>query len=290
MKFSIIIPTFKNFNYLILAIKSIKKNSSFKNEIIIHINGNDFKTENYLLRHKIKYTKSFKNIGLCSGVNLAAKLSSTNYIVYAHDDMYFLPKWDHYIGKEINKHNSKLFYFSSTQISNIPDKGGKDKANHIHFNAGENVKNFNEKKLLENYDKLKFYDLQGSHWAPHIVHKDIWDRIGGFSEEFDPGFGSDPDLNMKLWKVGVRVFKGINKSRIYHFGSLTTRKNKKIVRNDGAKTFLLKWGITINFFVKYYLLRGRIYKGELLKPKLTFLYLFDLIKCKIKFLFKFYGK
>ena len=42
---------------------------------------------------------------------------------------------------------SKLFYFSSTQISNIPDKGGKDKANHIHFNAGENVKNFNEKKL-----------------------------------------------------------------------------------------------------------------------------------------------
>ena len=153
-----------------------------------------------------------------------------------------------------------------------------------------NVKNFNEKKLLENYDKLEFYDLQGSHWAPHIVHKDIWDRIGGFSEEFDPGFGSDPDLNMKLWKAGVRVFKGINKSRIYHFGSLTTRKNKKIVRNDGAKTFLLKWGITINFFVKYYLLRGSIYKGELLKPKLTLLYLFDLIKCKIKFLFKFYGK
>ena len=48
MKFSIIIPTFKNFNYLILAIKSIKKNYSFKNDIIIHINGNDFKTENYL--------------------------------------------------------------------------------------------------------------------------------------------------------------------------------------------------------------------------------------------------
>ena len=46
----------------------------------------------------------------------------------------------------------------------------------------------------------------------------------GFSEEFNPGFGSDPDLNMKLWKYGVRIFKGISKSRVYHFGSLTARK------------------------------------------------------------------
>ena len=289
-KFSIIIPTYKNFNYLILAIKSIKKNSSYNNEIIIHINGNDFKTENYLKKNKIKYTKSFKNIGLCSGVNLASKKSSTNYIVYAHDDMYFLPKWDYYLYKEIIKNKSKLFYFSATQISNIPDSGGKDLANHIHFNAGNDIKSFNEKKLLKNFNKLKFYDLQGSHWAPHVIHKDIWNRVGGFSKEFDPGFGSDPDLNMKLWKIGVRVFKGINKSRIYHFGSLTTRKNKKITPNDGAKTFLLKWGISINFFVKYYLLRGSIYKGKLENPKITFFYFFDFFKCTIKYFLKQYGK
>ena len=289
-KFSIIIPTYKNFNYLILAIKSIKKNSSYNNEIIIHINGNDFKTENYLKKNKIKYTKSFKNIGLCSGVNLASKKSSTNYIVYAHDDMYFLPKWDYYLYKEIIKNKSKLFYFSATQISNLPDSGGKDLANHIHFDAGNNIKTFNEKKLLKNFNKLKFYDLQGSHWAPHVIHKDVWNRVGGFSKEFDPGFGSDPDLNMKLWKIGVRVFKGINKSRIYHFGSLTTRKNKKITRNDGAKTFLLKWGISINFFVKYYLLRGSIYKGELESPKISFFYFFDFFKCTIKYFLKQYGK
>ena len=41
---------------------------------------------------------------------------------------------------------------------------------------------------------------------------------------------------------GVRIFKGINKSRVYHFGSLTTRKNKELLRNNGNKTFLLKWG------------------------------------------------
>jgi len=42
MKLSIIIPTFNNLNYLKLFLSSIKNNSSFKHEIILHINeGSD---------------------------------------------------------------------------------------------------------------------------------------------------------------------------------------------------------------------------------------------------------
>ena len=66
---------------------------------------------------------------------------------------------------------------------------------------------FDEEFLLSNYEHLQFHDLQGSHWAPHIIHKKIWDRIGGFSEEFNPGIGSDPDLNMKLWSQNIRIYK-----------------------------------------------------------------------------------
>ena len=29
----------------------------------------------------------------------------------------------------------------------------------------------------------------------------MWNKIGGFSEEFFPGTGSDPDLNMKLMET-----------------------------------------------------------------------------------------
>ena len=36
--FSIIIPTYNNINYLKLCIESIKKNSNFNHEIIIHVN------------------------------------------------------------------------------------------------------------------------------------------------------------------------------------------------------------------------------------------------------------
>ena len=287
MKFSIIIPTLKNFRYLKLAIDSIKKNSSFENELIVHLNGDDLETENFLNSQGIKYTKSSINIGLCSGVNLASKKSTTEYIVYAHDDMYFLPKWDFYLAEEINNLNSNFFYFSSTQISHISDKKVKEIPNHIHFNAGENIDTFDEKKLLENFEKLDFYDLQGSHWAPHVIHKDIWNKIGGFSEEFNPGDGSDPDFCMKLWFNNVRVFKGISKFKVYHFNSLTTR-NDKVKLNNGTKIFLLKYGFNPKFFRKYYLKGNNSiipYRGILDEPKNNFFMFIELIVNKLKYLF-----
>ena len=290
MTFSVIIPTFNNFDYLKISIDSLKKNSTFNNEIIVHINGNDNKSENFLRQFNIKYTKSINNIGLCSGVNMASKLSSCHYIIYAHDDMYFLPKWDFFLYEEIKRFNTELFYLSSTQISHIPDTGGHEIPNHIYFDAGDNIDNFDEKKLLDNYEKLKFYDLQGSHWAPHVIHRDIWNRIGGFSEEFNPGFGSDPDLNMKLWKIGVRIFKGVNQSRIYHFGSLTTRKNKSVKQNNSRLTFLLKWKITMDFFIKFYLKRGRIFNGPLSEPSLSLSYLSNYLFSKLKYYFYLWKK
>ena len=283
MEFSIIIPTFQNYKYCKLTIDSIKKNSSYNHEIIVHLNGNDEQTEKFLIKNDLVYTKSPDNIGLCSGVNLAAKKSSKNYILYSHDDMYFLPDWDNALVSEIKSLQNNNFYFSMTQISYTgPVKGS---IQHIQFDCGASIEKFNESKLLSGFRALKFKNLQGSHWAPHLIHKSIWDKIGGFSEEFNPGFASDPDLNMKLWNEGIRIFKGVSASRLYHFGSITTRKRKNIIRNDGKKTFLRKWKITVDFFVKHYLKRGTEYNGPLLEPNKNFVYIIDYITAKSKYFF-----
>ena len=73
MNFSIIIPTLENYRYLENCINSITKNSTFDHEIIVHLNGHCNSSENFLKEKKISYTKSLKNIGLCSAVNIAAK-------------------------------------------------------------------------------------------------------------------------------------------------------------------------------------------------------------------------
>jgi glycosyltransferase involved in cell wall biosynthesis len=283
MKISIIIPTYKNFNHLKLCIESIENNSTYQHQIIVHINGEDTNTEKFLLNKKIEFTKSINNIGLCSGVNIASKKTKTDYVMYSHDDMYFLPLWDFHLEKEIKSLNTKLFYLSLTNLSYMPALKGD--LQHIYYDCGNNLETFDKHKLLANFDKFEFRDLQGSHWAPHIVHRDIWIKINGFSEEFNPGFASDPDLNMKLWTIGVRIFKGLTKSRVYHFGSITTRKNKDIVKNNGKKTFLIKWKNTVDFFTKHYLRRGSTYYGPLCDPQKTLVYYFDLFQSKTKYFF-----
>ena len=99
--FSIIIPTYNNLEYLKLCLKSIKKNSKFNHEIIIHVNEGTDGTLNYLKNLDHKVTFSDRNSGVCVAFNEAAKKSSKDYIVLAHDDMYFCPKWDEVFYKEL---------------------------------------------------------------------------------------------------------------------------------------------------------------------------------------------
>ena len=99
---------------------------------------------------------------------------------------------------------------------------------------------------------------------------------------------------MKLWKEGVRIFKGINDFKVYHFGSIVTRKykNHPTIKTEsgsrGAKIFLLKWGITIKFFKKFILNSDTKYLGELTDPKKDINYLLQLTFCKLNYLYTKY--
>ncbi len=277
---SIIIPSFNNIDYLKLCINSLKKNSFYDNEILVHANNGSDGTLDYLDSQKIKYTHSKNNIGLCLACNLIAKKSTFKYILYSHDDMYFLPNWDLILMEKVNKLKTNKFYFSSIMINGDPKLNG-----HLNLDAGDTIKNFNENYLLKNYNELHHDDFQGSTWAPHLIHIELWDKVGGFSEEFSPGAGSDPDFNMKLWKQGVRIFQCLGKSKVYHFGSVTIRKkqNNLFKKNQGSlanKIFLLKWGISIKTFKKHYLKSHFLHNENLDEPKKNIIYYIDLIKDK----------
>jgi Predicted glycosyltransferases len=289
--FSIIIPTLNNLDYLKLCIKSLRINSSYNHQIIPHVNIGQDGTVDFLEKENIEYTFTKHNAGICEGMNMASKKAKNDFILYAHDDFYFCPEWDLTLKNEIDKIGHNRFYLSGIMMNNGPLK----------FDCGDSLENFNESKLLENYKNINHYDFQGSTWAPHLIHKDFWNKIGGFSEEFYPGTGSDPDLNMKLWNEGVRIYKGINNCKVYHFGSIVTRnyKDHPTIQtesgNKGAKIFILKWGISIDFFKRFYLRSDTKYKGELDNPKISLIYLINLFLCKlnyfyIRFIYRKYNK
>ena len=279
--FSIIIPTFNNLDYLKLCIKSIRQNSIYNHQIIPHVNIGDDGTCEFLQDENIDFTFTRYNSGICEGMNTASKKSKFKYILYSHDDFYFCPGWDEVLKNEVDSIGHNNFYLSGIMMNNGP----------INFNAGSDIKSFNEKKVLNEYQNYNHYDFQGSTWAPHLLHRELWEKVGGFSEEFFPGTGSDPDLNMKLWKEGVRIFKGVNNCKVYHFGSIVTRKYKNhptIITESGSKggkIFLLKWGITIKFFKKFYLRSDQKYDGPLNEPVKNLNFFIKLMLCKLNYIY-----
>ena len=288
--FSIIIPSYNNLNYLKICIKSLRRNSKYNHQIIVHVNEGSDGTKDFLNAENIDYTYSSENVGLCKAVNLAARKSKMEYIVYSHDDFYFCPSWDEYFFKEIKSIGHENFYISGTMFHEFEGKN---------LFCGNSYENFNEKMLLNSYKKINFSDFQGSTWSPHIVHKNIWNKVGGYSEEFFPGAGSDPDFAMKLWTEKVRIFKGLGKCLVYHFGSKTLRNKlpKKLSDNLGSnssKIFLKKWKITINFFKNFYLRSGigkdkkqifNKYNGPLNEPDKNISFFYKLLLCKLKYLY-----
>ncbi len=280
--FSIIIPTWNNLEMLKLCVGSILKNSRHKHQLIIHINEGNDGTKKWVEEQKISYTHSEKNIGVCYALNAAASLAQTDYILYINDDMYVCPEWDLFLWNEIKQLPDNLFFISATAIE--PFDAGK-KIAIAPYSFGTSPAEFRENELLEKYKDLPMQDWNGSSWPPSVVHRDVWNAVGGYSVEFSPGFYSDPDFSLKLWQMGVRNFKGVAKSRVYHFLEHSTKRLGKKKVKGGNKTFLNKWGITSSMFYKFYLHMGTRYTGPLPEVVKTFAFKKKLFLCRIKKIF-----
>lgn len=277
LKFSIIVPSWNNLAYLKLLIESIQKNSKFDHQIIVLINeGKDGTLDWVESQENIDYVHARENIGICYGLNICRSLIKTDYLLYINDDMYVLPDWDSVLYSEIKSIGHKKFMLSSTMIEPT------DTSNScvIVKDYGDCIENFEEERLLKEFKDLNKDDWSGSTWPPNAMHIDLWDLVGGLSVEFSPGMYSDPDFSKKIWDAGVRYYKGLGTSKVYHFGSKSTKRVKK---NVGSIMFLQKWGITSGTFIKEFLRRGEKFEGYLEDQELS---LRSKLKNKIKRIIK----
>lgn len=257
--FSIIIPTWNNLAFARLCVESIRKNSAYIHQVILHINDGSDGTLEWAKQNELDFSHSAGNTGICMAVNEAGGMARHDYVVYMNDDMYVCPGWDTAIVEEVNRLGTDCFMLSSTMIEPV---------NHnnpcvINRDFGRDLASFREDKLLQEYMAPEMMDWTGSTWPPTVVHRRYWHITGGYSIELSPGMSSDDDFSMKMWFAGCRIFKGVGKSRVYHFQSKSTLRIKK---NNGRKQFLMKWGINQSTFSKHYLKRGVPYSGPSAEP------------------------
>jgi len=263
MEFSILIPTWNNLEFLKCCVNSIRKNSIVQHEILVYVNEGADGSGDWCEKENIKFIHSKKNVGVCTSLNALFEIATKDIICYVNDDMYLCPNWDEPLIKEIETIGDEKFYFSSTMIE--PEDTG-NKCVLAPFPFGKTPSEFKESELLAALPKMNKADWSGSTWPPNLMHRNMWKAIDGYGEEFSPGLYSDPDVSMKLWQHGVRIFKGLGKSRAYHFMSKSTGRFKM---NDGKKTFLKKWGVSSSWFVKEVLKQGQLYTGPLSEKKIS---------------------
>ena len=254
--FSILIPSWNNLAFLQLCIRSIRTHSVVPFELIVHLNeGKDGSLQWVKDQGDIAYSHSETNVGVCHAMNAMRTLARADYLLYINDDMYTLPGWDLLLKQEIEACPNEYFFISSTMIEPRAQSSCS-----IEANFGTSMSTFEEARLLDEYQSFDKPDWQGATWPPNVVHKKLWDEVGGYSIEFTPGMYSDPDFSMKLWQAGVRLFKGLGQSRVYHFGSISV---KRVKQNRGYYQFIRKWGMTSSTLSKYYLRRGERFDGPL---------------------------
>ena len=168
--FSIFIPTWNNLPYLQLCIKSLREHSRLPVQIIVHINeGNDGTQDWVKAQSDLNYTFSDKNIGVCYALNQCRTLATGDYFLYLNDDMYVCPGWDLYLFEEIKAIGHESFFLSATAIE--PAETGN--ACVIVDDFGTDLDSFREENLLNQFQKHKKKDWQGSTWPPNVEHKKL---------------------------------------------------------------------------------------------------------------------
>jgi GT2 family glycosyltransferase len=242
--FSVLIPTWRNLSYLDLCVRGILRNSAVRHEIIIFFNAFDEDCRAWLEGRDVKWASSEENLGVCGAVNRAAELATTDHICYMNDDMYPLPGWDTALAARLG--TADPLWLSGTAV----EAGNATPCYIGHRDFGSTPATFREQELLEALpDLARSYDTVST-WPPTLLSLRDWRAIGGFDETYFPGFGSDPDLAMKMYAHGCRHFIGVGNSLVYHFSKATTGRFDGSGDFDPSDYFRTKWGMSRSRFLR----------------------------------------
>jgi len=257
------ISTYNNLSYLKLAIKSVRKNSYFKDApFIIHAENctdgtnewlNEIK-EQYNLDVYIEINDIAKGIG--GGMNFCANKVQTEYINFLHSDFYVTKDWDLELLKVHEKYPNEKLWVNSHRVEpnmfNSPDRPGTILIPLDIF--GAYYYNFNPEQFeewAEEFKSMNEFEIPKGEGVSGLIKKSIWDKVGGNDSRFAPTSWEDMDLFLRMLQIGVRFILP-SKSLVWHFGA---RGSHRLEENNGqpserqrkseqenAKKWLDKWG------------------------------------------------
>ena len=239
--FSLILPTYSAAKELDLCLRSLKKNSRLKHELIILVDrdresgGFSQSIIEVLTRHRLSFNISFfindKNYGPYASWNRGAAMASRKVLCFITDDQYFAPDWDINLKRHIEDDRILTSQLVEPGIIGV----WKD---NIEYNCGVNPDEFDEEAFLQFVANMGRSEIvEGGFFIPLVMFRETFQKIGGFTTDdsfgrFDSSgrhmaYPHDVLFIKRAEEMGIRLYQ-VKNSFSYHFqGSSWRAKERK---------------------------------------------------------------
>lgn len=213
VKCTIIIPTLNNVDGLIRLIETLYKYTPPIFKIISIFNGTneDYKKAKDAIGDKIHlWIKPYKNLGFGAAMNQGIKLTKSEYLILANDDVEIIYKgwWEEIMDKF--KAEPDLGGFNPHSPCNKACDGNR----YIQYEYKKEYTEDDIKKMKEIFHKEREYTGCCTYFT--ICRKKMFDEIGLFDESFGLGSGEDYDLCVRASRKGWKI-KGGSSTMVWHW-------------------------------------------------------------------------
>lgn len=248
---TLIIPTYRNPKYLDLCLKSAVKNRvDPNNHIIVIVDGFGFESADVLYKYEddVFILELPENKGMQSALNMGVMQAETKYVFIINDDNVMPKNWDTRVldamfGQSLRSDTNRPIVLTVDQI----EPTGPGMFNFPVRDFGQTVETFDYDRWLA-HEVLMSEDMSvdDGHIFPFMMEKKYYMAVGGFDTFYNSPNVVDWDFFLKLELLDF-VFPRTRRLRLYHFGSVSTRKNSEsqlfIARqNNALLEYQWKWG------------------------------------------------
>jgi len=257
---SFVIPSRNNKKYLEWSYNSIRKNLGYTHEILL---ADDFSTDGtweYLqeVQDKDIGVQIFRNEGperkgIVYWYDFLCEKATNDIVMFFHADMYACPNLD----TEVLRHLEPGVVVSATRIEPPLHPKGPEK---IVKDFGIEPEEFNEDNFLyyvRNVQNMYKNKVTEGIFAPWIIYKEDYEKVGGHDELFAPQSKEDSDIFNRMHLLDykfVQTWKGL----VYHMTSRGSRFNPMAGGAPGKdspewihtttknmRNFIRKWGTMV---------------------------------------------
>lgn len=227
---SVVIPVYNHADVTVRCLKSIADSwfESLNVQFIVADDGSGDRTASIVTQlHGVDYVRSSKNEGFVRACNRGAMFARGKYLCFLNNDTLVRDGWlDHLVTTA--EHEPSIGVVGAKLVfpdGRLQEAGGIIWRDASGWNVGRG-----ESADAPRYNFLRDVDYVSG--AALLVRRELFSRIGGFSEEFAPAYYEDADLCFSVRALGYRVVYQPS-AVVVHYDGATAGD----ARSGGAKRF-----------------------------------------------------